>query len=389
MRFVNTGNSATRQQMIEYLSLLRWSQATWVSAPYSILLWATVVTIINYRASSTAAHQVRQGVIETLGLIEALPTRGMAPAEVQVGKVLGEQQGGSSCSCTCAVFRSELCDKSQPERIHDFEGTISLGHIAELRAQAAYFQEGVMNVSWEGLRWDDIRSRQDVMAWLQHGLLPVLWNQVGRDTAVDLGTMFDASASSILATQATPGIFMNWMQIVGGVRLRQRRLQQGSCAGIDPRLQERYLPNCYTDFLQVSPFGPGIGSYAAGFVPEDVMGAFDVRFNLGTPFREILENFEYMLKEHDWIDEASESLQIQAAMVHGEATPPFFVMFEVWMRCALRLQAQRLCRQRHEHLPHSLRHVSHDLGGGAPHRVGIAGLRLESTAGGGHDGVTA
>ncbi|CAL1151400.1 unnamed protein product [Cladocopium goreaui] len=166
------------------------------------------------------------------------------------------------------------------------------------------------------------------MLWLQHGLLPVLWNQVGRDTAVDVDKMFDASADSILATRTTPGIFMNWMQIVGGVRLRQRRLQKGECS-LDPRLQERFSPSCYTEFLQVSPFGPGIGSYAEGFVPEDVMGAFDVRYSLGTPFREILENFQYMLKEHNWVGEASQSLQIQAAMVHGEATPPFFVMFEV------------------------------------------------------------
>eukprot|EP00913_Durusdinium_trenchii_P022213 g20872.t1 len=193
---------------------------------------------------------------------------------------------------------------------------MSLGHVAELRAQSAYFEEGVANVSWQGLRWKDIRNRQDVLVWLQHGLLPVLWNEVGRDTAVDVTRMFDPAAASILATQATPGIFMNWMQIVGGVRLRQRRLQQGACE-IDSRLQERYQPECYTEFFQVSPFGPGIGSDAAGFREK------------GTPFREILENFEYMLKEHHWLGEASESLRVQAAMVHGEATPPFFVMFEV------------------------------------------------------------
>lgn len=326
--FMQTGSTATRQQMIEYLSLLRWSQATWVSAPYAILLWASVVTIINYRASSIASHEVRRGVIDNLKLIEALPTRGMAPAEVRVGQKLGEQQGGSTCSCTCAVFRSELCEAERPERRYNFQGTMSLGHVAELRAQSAYFEEGVANVSWQGLRWKDIRNRQDVLVWLQHGLLPVLWNEVGRDTAVDVTRMFDPAAASILATQATPGIFMNWMQIVGGVRLRQRRLQQGACE-IDSRLQERYQPECYTEFFQVSPFGPGIGSDAAGFVPEDALGAFDVRYSLGTPFREILENFEYMLKEHHWLGEASESLRVQAAMVHGEATPPFFVMFEV------------------------------------------------------------
>jgi len=143
--------------------------------------------------------------------------------------------------------------------------------------------------------------------------------------------MFSQQAESILVDQANPGIFNNWMQIVGGVRLRQQRLEQVECIGIDPRLQERYLPNCYTDVLQVQPFGPGIGSYAEGFVPQEtgMLGSYDVRYNLGMPFREILENFEYMLKEHNWLDDASHSLAIQAAMVHGEATPPFFVMFEV------------------------------------------------------------
>eukprot|EP00434_Breviolum_minutum_P042566 symbB.v1.2.037893.t1/scaffold5524.1/size28298/2 len=160
---MNTSGAATRQQMIEYLSLLRWSQATWVSAPYAILLWASVVTIINYRASSIASHEIRRGVIDNLEAIEAVPTRGMAPAEVQVGKELGNQQGGSSCSCTCGVFRTDLCDNSQPERLHDFQGTMSLGHVAELRAQAAYFEEGVTNVSWSGLKWNAIRNQHDVM----------------------------------------------------------------------------------------------------------------------------------------------------------------------------------------------------------------------------------
>eukprot|EP00439_Symbiodinium_sp_Y106_P000483 s289_g1.t1 len=299
------------------------------------MLWATVVTIINYRANSIASYEVRSGVIQSLRDIQAVPTRGVAPAEVQVGKDLGLQQGGSSCSCTCAVFRSDLCETAEPERRHDFQGTISLGHIAELRAQAAYFQDlgdGVDgNVSWNGLRWDDIRSRDDVLMWLQHGLLPVLWNEVGRDTPVHVGNMFDSNAESILADRANPGIFNHWMQIVGGVRMRQRRLQSVPCHGIDARLQERYSPNCYSDILQVQPYGPGLGSIAEGFVPQEegVLGAYDVRLNLGTPFREILENFEYMLKYHNWIDDASHSLQIQAAMVHGEATPPFFVMFEV------------------------------------------------------------
>ncbi|CAL1132287.1 unnamed protein product [Cladocopium goreaui] len=153
--------------------MVRWSQATWVSAPYAILLWASVVTIINYRASSIASHEIRRGVIDNLEAIEALPTRGMAPAEVQVGKALGDQQGGSSCSCTCGIFRTELCDTSRPERLHDFQGTMSLGHVAELRAQAAYFQDvhatwglglgdpkrsilhaRVGNVSWSGLKSD-------------------------------------------------------------------------------------------------------------------------------------------------------------------------------------------------------------------------------------------
>ena len=61
-------------------------------------------------------------------------------------------------------------------------------------------------------------------------------------------------------------------------------------------MAQRFGTECFTGFLQVSPFGPGIGSYAEGFVPEDALGAFDVRYSLGTPFREVLENFEHMLK---------------------------------------------------------------------------------------------
>jgi len=123
---------------------------------------------------------------------------------------------------------------------------------------------------------------------------------------------------------------MDWMQIIGGVRLRQRRLNQADCSSENAKtLARRYGTQCHEDTYQVQPYGPGVGSYAEGFVPEDDnLGAFDIQYNMATPFRLVLENYEYMLKHYNWIDDASDSLQVQAAMLHAEAEPPLFVMFE-------------------------------------------------------------
>eukprot|EP00930_Biecheleria_cincta_P045396 TRINITY_DN31296_c0_g1_i1.p1 TRINITY_DN31296_c0_g1~~TRINITY_DN31296_c0_g1_i1.p1 ORF type:complete len:962 (+),score=175.07 TRINITY_DN31296_c0_g1_i1:292-2886(+) len=307
-----------------------------LSAPFAMVLWIITIMVINHQSNSWAAYELRSAIIDKLTSIPAVATRGVAPAEVAVGRDVGDARGGSRCKCTCGLSMDDVCKPADDPTVMAFNGTVSLPHIAELRAQAAYFGTSTVaansTASWVGMTWDRILSKEDAIEWLQHGLLPELWQEVGRDAPLDYAKMFNSSASTIIVSDARPGIFMNWMQIIGGVRLRQRRLEEGKCSEqIDKKLLDRFRQKCYMEGrYQLAPFGPGLGSYAEGFVPDEVnLGAFDVRFNIETPFRLVLETFEYMLRANGWVDDASQSLLIQAAMMNAEVQPPVVVKFEV------------------------------------------------------------
>lgn len=329
-------SALSRQGMLEYLTLLRWSRSSMVSAPFAMVLWVISIIVINYQSHSWVSYELRSAIIDKLTSIPAVATRGVAPAEVAVGQDVGDARGGSSCMCTCGLSMGDVCKPADDPTVMAFNGTVSLSHIAELRAQAAYFgtsaQAANTTESWVGMTWDRILSKEDAIEWLQHGLLPELWQEVGRDAPLDYANMFNSSAGTIIVSDARPGVFMNWMQIIGGVRLRQRRLEEGDCSDqIDKKLLDRFRQKCYLDGrYQLSPFGPGLGSYAEGFVPDEVnLGAFDVRFNIETAFRLVLETMEYMLRANGWVDDASQSLLIQAAMMNAEVQPPVVVKFEV------------------------------------------------------------
>lgn len=333
--FVGEG-ALTRQGMLEYLALLRWSRSSMLSTPFAMVLWLTTIVVINYQSNSWVAYDLRSAIIDKITTIPAVATRGVAPAEVAVGQDVGDARGGSRCRCACGLSMDDVCKPDTDPTIMAFNGSVALSHIAELRAQAAYFgtsTEAANNTpSWVGMTWDRILSKEDTIHWIQHGLLPELWQEVGRDAPIDYSKMFNSSSGTIIVSDARPGVFMDWMQIIGGVRLRQRRLEEGACSDqIDKKLIDRFRQKCYLDGrYQYTPYGPGMGSYAEGFVPDEVnLGAFDVRFNIETPFRLVLETFEYMLKANSWIDDASQSVLIQAAMMNAEVSPPVVIKYEI------------------------------------------------------------
>ncbi|CAE8622837.1 unnamed protein product, partial [Polarella glacialis] len=329
------GGPPSRQHMIDYVNLQKWSRDSSFAAPFAICMWVAVVTLINWQ-NYESAFAVRQSMINHLHELKAVPVRGVPPKEVMVTKE-GQIQTkllDLGCSCSCALTASKLCNPTTDNTMTFFNGSLELGKLSDLRGRAAYYNTKKTATNDWVMRWDDLHSRENVISWIQHGLLPELWHEEGKDAPVILDNMFKVgkTASDVMAgfNPQIPGVLLEWSQMIGGLRMRQRRLHKQDCR-VDAKLAKQYNQECHDpDVELVVPFGPGIGSFAEGFVPEEkVMGAYDVHYNIDTPLHTILENYEYMLKKHSWLDGATESLTIHVALVNAESSPPLFLLLEI------------------------------------------------------------
>merc|ERR1719169_354442 len=78
--------------------------------------------------------------------------------------------------------------------------------------------------------WKDIDSAADVWFWLQHGLIPDIWHDVGTDRKLDFADLFinsDLAKKNELKAQkpTRPGQLLVWNQMICGTRMRQLRVK--------------------------------------------------------------------------------------------------------------------------------------------------------------------
>merc|ERR1719379_2300013 len=102
-------------------------------------------------------------------------------------------------------------------------------------------------------------------------MVPELWHEEQRSNPVNTTMLFAsksliASVAGMLDPNVKPGHLKRWNQVIGGVRLRQRRLQKEKCKA-DTRISDFYKQKCHSKLMDVMPFGPGTKAYAEGFVP--------------------------------------------------------------------------------------------------------------------------
>jgi len=160
-----------------------------------------------------------------------------------------------------------------------------------------------------------------------------LWHEEPRSNPVNTTLLFgskqrlDYVRGSLDATEK-PGHFMRWNQVIGGVRLRQRRLTQHGCrAGT---ISNRFDLTCHKKYESIMPFGPGTVAYADGFVPDkNERGAFDIYLDTERPVHIALETLQYMLEAHHWLDDSTKSLQVQVPVLNAEVTPALYGVMEI------------------------------------------------------------
>lgn len=333
--FLREKKGLSRQRMIEYIGLQKWTRQSYWSGPFAVLIWLTVVLNVSLRSFSEAGFAVRSAHIAHFTDLQAVPTKGVAPQQILVTQA---QKGSDiDCSCACAITADKLCNKTDLAMLR-FNGSVPLTKLESLRARAAYFTDSAVadaKQDWS-LRFTEIRTRNDVLLWLQHALLPDVWAEEGRDSPVVLTDVFatglqktSSAGASSMTSVLIPGVVQNWNQLVGGLRLRQRRLQSSVCRA-DSRVVSKYKQNCHNQAYSMTAFGPGLGSAAAGFVPEETDPRnFDIYYNIDSPLHKILENFQFVVKAYNWLDDATESLSVQGVFVNAEVTPAVLMQQEI------------------------------------------------------------
>jgi hypothetical protein len=334
-RFLDTdGKIATREHMIEYLTLQRFSRDGCAALPLTTLLWVILAILISDRAHTETSFRIRDAVSIKMGNLTARSTRGVAPAFI----VSQDEGTGTACRCSCALETKYLCEEAPSLQAFRFAGDVAPEQLHILRARDAHYQASENNQgNQQTLQLADVSSIDDVWFWIQHGLVPELWHEEGRDAAVDVSNIFTGSDASTSPSTAsadptgarTPGFFLPWTQVVGGLRMRQRRVQVDSCR-TDDRITSRYQLTCHSTEASVTPFGPGLESEADGFIPaESDSEAFDVYLDVGRAEHWALETIQYMLRRHNWLDGDTHSLTLQMVLLNGEAKPALFGLVEL------------------------------------------------------------
>lgn len=315
----------TREAMLEYLNLQRWSRQLCASIPLTLGLWLTLLALVSYRAHTEASFSIRQALTKHITDVTADMSKGASPSSLPTDSTMTEDP---RCTCACAPVGFDLCQPGLPT-VASFNGSLAIEKLQYLHARSQYFEGPVADL--KPMKWDNLQTIDDVWYWVQHGFIADLWHEVPASVPVEVGSIFGAEASLGVPLQP-PGRVLRFNQILGGVRLRQRRTEVEECNG-DPRITALLRQTCHSSEPLTKAFGPaamGEGLYAEGFLPEsEERGAFDVYLDIGRPVYEVYETLKHSLENLGWLDDATSELLLQAAFLNGEAEPALYGFVEV------------------------------------------------------------
>lgn len=328
MRFMSSATDVTRQKMIDYLSVQRWSFSTLLETPPVIFLWGVIVLALSVQAHTQASSAVRTTLVSHFMNVTADPRLGVAPVQVVQGK-LGLT---TSCVCACAYKSSQLCAPPTANVSYGWRGNASLTTLQIMRDKAAY---AAAVPTQSALGWNDLRNTDDVMFWVQHGFIPDVWHEESGLTPLHIDSLFPGRAGNGTTPaddSAQPGRIREWTKVIGGIRMRQMRLKSTTCSA-EPAIVSRYKADCYKSAYETDSYGPAVGTYAQGFVATaGVPGAYDFLLPVGSTASTVISNVFYMLMGHGWLGPASESLSLQFAFLNAEVVPPLMGYAELNFR---------------------------------------------------------
>ncbi|CAE7446276.1 pkd2 [Symbiodinium necroappetens] len=298
----------SRFQMIEYLNQREWWRQSLCRLTFTAVLWLIFAYLAIVRSNVNQAYKVQEAVVSYVEGIMSHPgisgVRLRTPAESNM-----------PCRCGCrhiGGFPASSCTDDGQTEAFEFLGRLP-GDTAErlVAASGGFYPLGSQDM--EPMTWSRIRTAEDVMVWMEHGLLPNVWGTV---------------AGKVIRR---PGLILNRNLVVGGLRARQRRanLDVGNC-NLPAALQSWYTVLCRSADMAVDPFGPladanftivdqlPIGVRSAFLSSTSTDGAYDAHFDVERPLSNALETAT-QLRRVGWLTEASTSLQIEALMLNGES----------------------------------------------------------------------
>jgi hypothetical protein len=162
------------------------------------------------------------------------------------------------------------------------------------------------------LTLDTVYSLDHAWLWIQRGLFQKIFRPLF-DTQ-SMNTKIGESPTTM------PGRIAMWNQVVGGVRLRQRRAQRESC-DIPIAMQTWYGDLCHPgENLTQDAFGPGSSMEMEGFMPQQgEPGAYYVSFNIEDSFDDVTAQMEFSLRRNNWIDDYTIGLDVEMITLNAEA----------------------------------------------------------------------
>eukprot|EP00747_Dinoflagellata_sp_TGD_P163084 gnl/TRDRNA2_/TRDRNA2_181401_c0_seq1.p1 gnl/TRDRNA2_/TRDRNA2_181401_c0~~gnl/TRDRNA2_/TRDRNA2_181401_c0_seq1.p1 ORF type:complete len:969 (+),score=169.84 gnl/TRDRNA2_/TRDRNA2_181401_c0_seq1:83-2989(+) len=325
----------TRQQMMEYLSLQKWGREAAFGCPWVVLLWMNFLALVVLHSHTETSYELRRAMERHVANITANPMKGIPPQRVaNTG-----HENTITCKCACARVDAtieNICDSNpnKPE-MEKFYGTVDTDQYLRMRSASKRLDVQQSDDQVQPLSFKEVQSIPNLYTWIQQGFLPDVWAEdVG---ALQMTSLFsNLAGDDPLAVKATSsatdtsgaGWMMGRNRIIGGVRMRQVRLEAEPCTA-DDAIMARYQMTCHSNTVSTEPFGPAVDSKAEGFLPSILARSFDFYLDIGRPLSRASENIEYLLKPHNWIDDATDSLSLQAVFFNGDTNPPVIGMLSV------------------------------------------------------------
>jgi len=300
----------TRLDLLEYMMGRDW----WASSQYrlffTIALWMTFATLAINRSGISSSFGIQTGLRNYVEQIVAHP---------RVSGVKLRTPGESSMACRCGCrhiggFPQDTCqDDGQTEAFH-FYGKLPEDLAADIiGSNGGLYPKGSQDM--RPLTWDAINTPEEVLIWLEHGLLPDIWGTVaGKVTR-------------------RPGLVLDRNLVIGGVRARQTRSDlNASHCNLRDGLQDWYTISCRGDETATETFGPpATGNLTelnaipegarAAFTPsrnaEASSGIFDALFDVERPLADALETATY-IRRNGWLTLETNTLELQALMLNAE-----------------------------------------------------------------------
>eukprot|EP00391_Amoebophrya_sp_Ameob2_P011104 CAMPEP_0178999092 /NCGR_PEP_ID=MMETSP0795-20121207/9863_1 /TAXON_ID=88552 /ORGANISM="Amoebophrya sp., Strain Ameob2" /LENGTH=1155 /DNA_ID=CAMNT_0020691817 /DNA_START=345 /DNA_END=3812 /DNA_ORIENTATION=+ len=338
--------SVTKGEMLTFLNAYLWFLEAGGGIPFTISMWFIFVLLVNLHGDVEQTFSVKRTLSESVSGIVAHPLLGNAP---RVAGSTQETVVNMHCDCNCqprealdrGVMKLRGCelpdsnqfaflDQSEQLAVHRIAGMVTGQAYTDFALEST--RETIFNdklneigdaskLSLNITSWDQVISVADSWFWLQHGLLPVIWreNQL---------TFRDVELPQILAGQPVPkaaadrpGRLMMFNQLIGGVRLQQKKLKSSGCP-VNKDLIDWYGMECRSEVPLTAAYGPGTTARNLPFQPvPGKSGIFEAYFDIGRRLASAggaLEEVEHLLVPNRWIDENTEWLEFQAAFFNAQ-----------------------------------------------------------------------